>query len=133
MKTIRTLVLLALACGLEGCGARDTEVDGIPGPGARSPKPAVNNLALEPAEGTKAGINSAGLPAGSAGGNPGAPVVGEPAPAPSNVPSKNVREDTPPRRTDIPASRGPGPHPTPLNERKPMPNDGEEANTPTVR
>ena len=128
MKTTRSLLLLALAFGLAGCGARDTEVDGIPGPGARSTTPpAAEKHTLKPADDTKAGINSAGLPAGSAGGNPGAPVVGEPAQAASNEASKNVREDTPPRRTDIPASRGPGPHPTP------MPNDGEEANTPTVR
>jgi hypothetical protein len=134
MKTTRTLVIGALACGLVGCGVRDTEVDGIPGPGARQPvPPAIEKHTLKPAENTKAGINSAGRPAGSAGGNPGAPEVTETPrqkPQPEPEPEPEPR-DTPPRRTDIPASSGPeGPDSTPLNERKPMPNDGERANTP---
>lgn len=118
------LVLPALLFG--GCGVRDTEVDSIPGPGARSagaeqqpPAP----VPREPAENATAGINSVGRPAGSAGGNVGAPE--------ENLPPAGVRQDTPPRRTDVPASPGPsGPDPTSLNDRKPMPNDGEQANTP---
>lgn len=130
MKTTRILFIGGVACGLAGCGARDTEVDGIPGPGARQPvPPAIEKHTLKPAENTKAGINSAGRPAGSAGGNPGAPEVtgtSQQKPQPEPAP-----RDTPPRRTDIPASSGPGPaDATPLNERKPMPNDGERANTP---
>jgi hypothetical protein len=36
MNIVRILAMAALACGLAGCGARDTEIDSIPGPGARS-------------------------------------------------------------------------------------------------
>lgn len=73
------LAVLLLVLAFQGCGARDTEVDGIPGPGARTTTP----ITVPPSEqrlqndSAAAGINSVGRPSGSAGGNPGPSTVGE--------------------------------------------------------
>lgn len=73
------LAVLPVVIALLGCGARDTEVDGIPGPGARTTTP----IALPPSDerlqsdSAAAGINSVGRPSDSAGGNTGPSTIGD--------------------------------------------------------
>lgn len=81
LPSVPILVATALAFTLTGCGARDTEIDSIPGPGARTSVPAPPPVEIRQNQtdipGVTAGVNSAGQPSSSAGGHIGPATIGE--------------------------------------------------------